>query len=421
MLDIDVLTEDGWRKILLADDSLRRGLRDLLLSKQEKRLTEIHRAMEEMTADGYSQLFYSVKSLIGEALTVGFDESGRSLHIGHADYEWLPKRLFRNAAALIASCGAAIAFEELAQAGADPLIHWLLETERFLAPAQKPKEPRFASDIRSVTLPALAEALSPLPSAAFYWMEWWLRDKADTIRRTSADSTGYYPLDGTLKAHKVAVPLAAFIQERGRKSARRGSVYELVLTSLKGDHGGLFEHPESALMPVTKEWLETLRIAMSAGAFKNGEVEGLSPSEEVPVCWQTTPSVVYDKSGKATHLREFSPLDGKSHGGAAARAFWYLAAKKFPDFGVLVMAGVKKISWPASAGDAPEPNLELEAVDGIAEKATAAAHDPRIDTIAVTPYCVDHDTIRATNQEQASNALERHPRGHLVRVVPLSS
>jgi hypothetical protein len=71
---------------------------------------------------------------------------------------------------------------------------------------------------------------------------------------------------------------------------------------------------------------------------------------------------------------------GTSHGAAAARAFSELRNGKCPDYGVLVLAGIRPgTGWPQ------DENLYFERVDGITAKVLAAAEDEEIDTIVVTP------------------------------------
>ena len=57
------------------------------------------------------------------------------------------------------------------------------------------------------------------------------------------------------------MPLSAFVEEGDR---RGGSIWPLEFELVAGSGAPLFEHPESALLPIADEWIETLECAAAA-------------------------------------------------------------------------------------------------------------------------------------------------------------
>jgi hypothetical protein len=147
--------------------------------------------------------------------------------------------------------------------------------------------------------------------------------------------------------------------------------------TLQNGSAGLFDHPASALLPLSPEWLETLRNA--ATFLKQATLWSVIPPSDLD--WKQT------------------ALDGRSHGAAAARAFWHLGQGLYPDPGILVLA---ELSKPLIGSE----HFELAGVKGIEPKIRAGLEPTaNIDTICVVDRDVTDDHKRTTNNAQTAYSV----------------
>ncbi|MGC9949081.1 MAG: hypothetical protein ABSF64_22155 [Bryobacteraceae bacterium] len=228
------------------------------------------------------------------------------------------ERLYRNAALLIASAGAAAALRSAENPGQawDGMTKWWRDAAN-----------RFAYRVgEDLAAPPGWRASAPREAAALlrragwdsgllgFWTRWWLEDVAGSAAR-------------------YAVPLAGYC-------AGTGFLADLVLTAVEPDGGYAIEHPDAALRPLGESLLAA--VAAAAGVPRKG------------IAW---------KIDARTGLPGQSPpLDGDSLGAAAAAGFSLFDGDFTYDSRCLLIAAVG-------------PGGRLERVGGQLEKlrlATAA-------------------------------------------------
>jgi len=204
-----------------------------------------------------------------------FHAIGRALKPG-SEAIW-SERLYRNAALMIATAGAAAAL----RAAQDPRQAWE-EMQDWWRKAARQFEYRAGRDVAAPPgwrADALREAAAALRSAGWdtgllaFWTRWWLEDP-------------------TGSAAKYVVPLAGYC-------AGTGFLAELLLTAAEPDGGYLIEHPDAALRPLGESLLAA--VAAAAGVPRKG------------IAWKI--------DAGASLPGQSLPLEGDSLGAAAAAGF----------------------------------------------------------------------------------------------------
>jgi len=249
------------------------------------------------------------------------------------------KRLHDNVCALVATALAAAAFTRRLETGSlAEVIRWWREAAQRVGDSAAEQEPALPGDWKG-TLDGLAHELTEQHkwdlTATRYWTAWWRRKPGPEGR-----------------AHEVAIAAVY-----GPAKSEVGFLGSLRLEVLSGTRSRLIEQPESAVVPFSEKWLETLKIA--AGDYGR------------PLCWcfRCPDNVPWEQ-------RAFW---GDSHGGAAAWGFWHVARGKIPDERVIVLASVRPgPGWPGN-----EAGLALGEVGGVSAKVKAIQADGRFDTIVV--------------------------------------
>ena len=267
-------------------------------------------------------------------------------------------RLYRNVCGLMATASAAAAYQRRTEdGGMGEVVRWWRGSAAYLddvAAAQDPALPEAwpasLADLNAVLLKEQWDL-----TATRYWTAWWLRKSSGAEGNTQAIGMAatYGPIDGL-----------------------EGFVADLILEGVQGAGNRLIEHPEGALLPVSKIWLRVLKDA--AGSYGRALCWWVSCPDPVP--WER---------------RAFF---GDSHGGAAAWGFWHVGQGKIADDRVVTLAAVRPgPGWP----DHPEA-LVLGEVGGMVAKVKAIAEcrrtdgTPRFDTIVVAGR---------DNEKQANAAL----------------
>jgi hypothetical protein len=213
--------------------------------------------------------------------------------------------------ALVATAGAAIAYQLRKEKTLKSLVVWWVRAARLLGDPVPATPPRLAT-LKSQTLLQLAEELSWSPSATLVWTNWWLPTDTQHPRLAMPGSgSGVYGTR-TLRAH-----LCGYYQEDG--GVNHGFSPDLIFEEAPGDEDRLFVHPASCLLLCSEEWLRALQVAK--GKLKK------------PVSWR-----LEVPDNLESRRRVFF---GKSHGAAAARVLSDLRHGKYPDDGVLVLASIR--------------------------------------------------------------------------------
>lgn len=382
------MNKTAWDRIIGPERLLTNTLEGLLASRDTSSLGALLVALDTSALGGAY-----------ESIREGQKEAPHAF--SEEEIDAVTGRVYQNARALVASCAAAVAFR----------LHDAETVEKKLLDAQEcfQKDWTHPIGVNSGNWESFTKFVGSLktpPAAALYWMEYWLGKDAATKSPLLSSNWSSETDRASAVVHRVSVPIALY-------DSSGGYIWDLELESVLGDGVRLFVHPESALLPVSDDWLDALKLAGGQPRAKDRMAK--PKTLKYAVCWR---------------VRESDPLNrlkgivsGESNGAAAARAFWHLMTDKHPDPGVLVLAKMEPgIGWFDGEGWNPSaevpPNLELTAVDGIAQK-VAAAVTAKMDTIVVmNDFYTDRNGHRLNNASEARKALPQSSGIRLVELEP---
>jgi hypothetical protein len=178
---------------------------------------------------------------------------------------------------------------------------------------------------------------------------------------------------------EVSVPAAVYYSNQ-----EEGKLVRLVLEIMENGGGQAYEHSVDVFNAngkfnesMTLGWEAALRLIPQAPQHES-DVKNSDRKKENPfdgrwriMDWYTD--------------QPLSKVEGGSAGGAAARGWWYALSEKYPDEGVIVLAGV-------------EPDGELTKVGGVTPKVQAIVQCPDMDTIVIATQ---------GNLEEAKKTLQK--------------